>query len=264
MSIKTINNASLYGMPTGTLSLAPLSIIAKRAPQDGDLGQLGQQWIYNNQVWMLTSSGNWTLLATPSSGEDTYDELIVDGFLKMNGSVTVAGTVTPIYMNTQTAPINIGTDGVAKTITIGNTTTRSTLAIYAGVEEDSGEISFSAPTGNIRFKAATSTTTTIVGNAITLTANVFMGSWGITGTGFGTAAVLTITMNNTVVDPVTRVIASFSVDNVSGNAASVSIVNTNVIDNAIVWTVQVGAAQPIDATDILLLNFIILDTPQNS
>ena len=63
MAVNNLNNNVAYGLNNGLQSLSPLPIIAKRAPTANDVAEYGAMWIYNDNVWIFTSSATWTLVS---------------------------------------------------------------------------------------------------------------------------------------------------------------------------------------------------------
>lgn len=131
MAVNTVRNNVAYGLNNALQSLSPLPIIAKREPSSSDIGEIGQYWIYNDEVWMFTSASTWTELAAQGNS-GTFTELTVNGDSQFNGAIEADTGDEAIVLNTGTGLIDIGTDAFAKTITIGNVTGASALVLNSG------------------------------------------------------------------------------------------------------------------------------------
>ena len=134
MAIRSSNNNSAYGLNNALQDLAPLPIFSKREPNSNDLGQLGQQWIYNDLIWELTSKGTWTQLATGGS-EGIFDTLTVLESTTLNGPVTINSGGANIDMSAANITMNGSSKiefGTTSTpiISIGESTTHTSLGVY--------------------------------------------------------------------------------------------------------------------------------------
>lgn len=171
MSVNSQKNNLAYGLSNALQNLNPLSIIAKRAPSSKDFGEIGQQWIYNDQVWMFTSSATWTELAA-AANTGIFTSLTVNGASAFNGAITATTLNNAITLSSGTAATNIGADAAAKTITIGNVTGATGVVIRSGTGNSSID-----STGSVLVGATAPIVT--VGNATAATATSLLG--GATG-----------------------------------------------------------------------------------
>ncbi len=110
MAVNGNNNNLAYGFNNALQNLYPLPIIAKRAPTVKDVGEIGQQWIYNNTVWEFTSTATWTQL---SGGSISFPVTIAQGGTNATSFATLNGTV--YYNGTMLATTNSGAPGEVMT-----------------------------------------------------------------------------------------------------------------------------------------------------
>lgn len=129
---RTINNVG-YGLSNALQNLAPLPIVANRAPSTSDSGQIGQIWVWPSQdeAWILVSNANasatWNLIES-SGGPGIFSSLLVNP-----GPVTTQGTgAVNISADAVATTVNIATGGAAKAVTIGSTNTSSATTIQGG------------------------------------------------------------------------------------------------------------------------------------
>ncbi len=143
MAVNTQSNNNLaYGLTNALQNLNPLPIVAKRAPSSTDVGEIGQQWIYNDQVWMFTSGATWTELAA-AGNTGTFTSLTVNGNSAFNGAITATTLNNTITLDSGTAAVNISNDATnnsinigtgtgAKLLTLGSATGASSVTINTG------------------------------------------------------------------------------------------------------------------------------------
>jgi hypothetical protein len=135
-----------YGINNPLQSNAPEPIVAQRAPTSADLAHLSTLWVDEptNAYYVLTSPGVWTAQSTGSAsqasltltgGSGTVLTVSPSGNTSLGGTLAVAGASTlsgALIVNSGTSAINIGTDAVAKTITLGNSTGGTAIDLNAG------------------------------------------------------------------------------------------------------------------------------------
>lgn len=244
-----------YGISQEIITLAPLPIVAQRAPTSNDFEQPGQTWIDkpNNRIYFLSSVtanvANWQLL-TASGGPGSFSSLTVNpgnitvtagnvvitaGNLSATAIVSPAAlTVTPTtnftlnvgagstlaLSNTDTATItNISTGGATanKIVTIGSLSGSSPMTLRTGT----GGLNVTSG-GIFTLQAAVDTQASPSATAV-INANV--GS--ATFTGFTTAAAATqvFTVTNSLVTATSQIICS--VTNAGANDAQMTITRIN-------------------------------------
>ena len=145
MAVSRRRNPS-YGINNPLQSNAPEPIVAQRAPTAADIAPLSTLWICEptNAYYVLTSPGVWTAQSTGSATQASLEitggsgtVLTVDaggntslgGALAVSGASTLSGALT---VNSAASAISIGTDAVAKTITIGNSTGATAVDLNSG------------------------------------------------------------------------------------------------------------------------------------
>ena len=135
------NNNVAYGLSNALQNLSPLPIIAKRAPKSTDIGEVGQQWIFNNNIWEYTSASLWLQLVT--SGASSINALTISApSITLNptsGALSVVSNKTS-QSGTFTAVNNamVGTavltgNTLAQNATQLITLTNSNIALLSGV-----------------------------------------------------------------------------------------------------------------------------------
>ncbi len=249
-----VNNQSknnlAYGLNNALQNLSPLPIFAKRAPSSRDIGELGQAWIYNDQVWMFTSQATWTELAA-AGNSGTFTALTVNGPTQLNGQLAVTTANNTITLNSGTAVTNIGTDAAAKAITIGNVTGATSVDVNSGT----GGISLdSNGTGNI----------TLVGNdttpvAYAFTNNALVGHSSIVvPVNILVNDVVTLTMTNSFITALdTPILVTVTTNATSGGSLSV----VGIVTSASTVTITVknlGSGTIAATTNNVVVSFIIL------
>lgn len=127
MAVNSTKNNIAYGLNNALQNLSPLPIVARRAPQTTDIGEIGQTWIYNNTVWMFTSRGTWTELEGSGSA-GSFSTLTVSGASSLqnasiSGSLTVTGSV--VSNKVTSASTTVTNSSVVGTTTITGLTTAS-------------------------------------------------------------------------------------------------------------------------------------------
>ncbi len=133
MSFQSTNKNLAYGFNNALQTLSPEPIIALREPTSDDIGEFGQIWVYNDEVWMFTSISTWTQLAEQGNS-GVFTELTVNGDSALNGALVVASGTDAISISADAAAtsVNIATGAGAKTLILGSTNTTSSTAINAG------------------------------------------------------------------------------------------------------------------------------------
>lgn len=221
-----------YGFNNALQSLNPQPIFAQRAPTSADTAEFGTFWFYKPsgsavQIYILTASGTWTQLPL-SSGGATFTSLTVNGATVLNGALTV---------NSGSSAINIGTDAVAKTITLGNGTGATSVVINSG-------------TGAINIGTNAVAHTVTIGN-VTGASAVAINS----GTG-GVALVSTGTGDITAASADTLLLDSAGVLELNSSGAAISIGNDavaqaiNVGTGAAARTITVGNVSGATAVNV--------------
>ena len=148
-----VNNNFLltaYGEKNPSQLLAKIPLIVKRDPTGNDTAPLGQLWVntLSNAYFVLTSfsagQAIWTAQSTGSATQasleltggsgtvlkvDTGGNTLLGGTLAVSGASTLSGALT---VNSGAAAIGIGTDAVAKTITVGNATGATAVHVTSG------------------------------------------------------------------------------------------------------------------------------------
>lgn len=250
MAVNTVKNNIAYGLNNALQSLSPLPIIAKREPSSSDIGELGQYWIYNDQVWMFTSQGTWTELAA-AGNSGVFTSLTVNGDSDFNGAIQADTGDEAIILNSGTGDIEIGADSVAKDITIGNITGASSLTLLSG----SGDIVLDAnSTGNIQLIPGS-----VSGASTTVTNDSLIGSTTITGLTTASAASFTVTMTNTNVTTSSAVIVTASNLNASTNGANIAVKGVVTAANTIIITVVNNGSGALGAGDNVHIGHIVLN-----
>lgn len=139
MSFNGTRKNLAYGFNNPLQSLAPQPIIANRAPLSSDIGEISQQWIYNNVVYVFTSKSTWTQLAS-QSGTGSFSSLSVSGASVLTGGITsskvtsASTTVTNSSFIGSTTITGLTTASAASfTVTMTNTnvTTASSVIVTA-------------------------------------------------------------------------------------------------------------------------------------
>lgn len=225
MAINRSYNNLAYGFNNALQSLAPAPILAQRAPSSSDVAELGTLWIYQGspvEMYIFTSGGTWTELTTDSGAGGPFSSLTVNGATALNGALTV---------NSGASAIAIGTDAVAKTITLGNSTGATSITMNAG-------------TGGVSVGANAIAHTVTIGNG-TGASQVVINS-GTAGVQIGNNAVAqTVTIGNVtgasavVVEAGTGGIALGSA---AGTHVSTAPVNSNVATSAFVTSLTAGTS----------------------
>jgi len=251
MSVKTQTNNNLaYGLTNALQNLSPLPKIAKRAPSATDAGEIGQLWIYNNQVWVFTSTGNWTQAAADAN-DGTFTSLTVNGASALNGTTVITTGNTAFTVASGTGPINIGVDAATKAITIGNTTGTTAVAINSS---SSGIILNANSTGAIRLipNATGSVAYTCTNSARVGTVNIVIPAPDI-----AVNDVITIVMTNTLVGLSTQMLVSLTTNDSSGGLLQIQGVVTT-FQTVTISAKNVGSAAIANSTRNIVVAFMIL------
>lgn len=135
MAVNGNNNNLAYGIGNALQSLSPLPIIAKRNPTIKDVGEIGQQWIYNNIVWEFTSIANWTQLSgTGSSSILNYTQINSSPYIALTSDqfIGVDTSTIAITVELPNAPIT-GTVYTIKDITGNASTHHITVTTVGGI-----------------------------------------------------------------------------------------------------------------------------------
>lgn len=145
MSVNGVRNNLAYGFNNPLQALYPLPIIGRRAPTSTDVGEIGQQWIYNNTVWEFTSARTWTQLSGGGGGSSTltytavssspYVVLPTDQFIGVNSNSIAVTILLP------NAPAT-GTVFIIKDATGGAHTHNITVTTVGGVVTIDGATTF--------------------------------------------------------------------------------------------------------------------------
>ena len=99
----------------------------------------------SNTATVVTGSGNFYQGSNVYNWAVVIDPLLTQIYGTVSGINRIYTTNTPFSVNTGTGAINIGTDAVAKTVSVGNTTGASVLALKCGT----GEFTLASATGTI-------------------------------------------------------------------------------------------------------------------
>ncbi len=251
-----VNNQSknnlAYGLNNALQNLSPLPIIAKRAPSSRDIGEFGQPWVYNDQVWMFTSQATWTELAA-AGNSGTFTELTVNGPTELNGELAVVTANNSITLNSGTAVTNIGTDAAAKAITIGNVTGATSVDVNSGT---GGIVLDANSTGNITVNAATQTVSPV---GYAFTQNAIVGSTSIVVPADIVAnAVISIVMTNNQISALdTPVLCTVATNDTGGGLLQIQgvVVSSNTLT---ISAKNVGSATIASATKNVIVSYMIL------
>lgn len=267
MSIQPVTNLG-YGISNALQNLAPLPIIAKRKPNVNDLASLGQQWIYNDELYILTAGKTWTLIGGESD-DLTLATLTVNGPTTMKGLVTASNGNNVITINSGGEVTNIGTDQYSKTITIGNATGATGIVLNSGSTNSAGFLAtIYISCGQFNVEDGTDQTTgniVITGNTVTVSAtftatnNAYVGKVIYTGNTVLTGASQNVTLNNSLITASNPVIFSIITTNISGNSPFTSW--SSAIQTAgqiIIPTVNHATGAGLAPADSLILTFMIL------
>jgi hypothetical protein len=228
MAIQSSNNNVAYGLNNALQNLAALPILAKRAPAVGDLGQIGQQWIYNNMIWELTSSGTWSQLAIQQESP-TFSGLTVNGVSTLNGDTTIGNFTAATYVEIEGG----STGGIA--LTTGGTGSSGT-----------GDILL------VSHKVSVSGTYNATNNAL-------IGTVTITGGTLGQGDSGNIVITNSNITTLSTVLITVVNNNVSGHDALITANGTILTANTMSINItNDGGADGLATTDSIMVSFIIL------
>ncbi len=246
--VKRIQKNLAYGLNNALQTLYPEDIFADQAPSSNDIAELGTFWVYNNQVYKLTSSGTWTQLAN-QSGSGTFSALTVVGTTSLTGATSINANGLGFTLAAGTGPVNIATSGNTA-ITIGNTTGTTAIAINSS---SSGIVLNSNSTGRINIVSATATsaTTTVVNNSL-------VGSSTITGLTTASGSTAVITLTNSLVTASNCVLVSASNLNVSTNGAAVGIQSIVQASGSLVITLKNNGGGALGTGDNVKIAHLIL------
>lgn len=238
-----------YGFNNALQNLNPLPIVAKRAPSSSDTGEVGQLWVYSDQVWMFTSAETWTELAAAGNA-GTFTELTVNGDSALNGALTVTTSNEDIILESGTGIIEIGADATSKDISIGSTTGTTAVIVEAG-------------TGGVYIDSNSLGLISIVGHHVTAAAfaatnNAYVGTIVLTGQTIASTASQAITITNSFVTAANSVLLSVSNLNVSTNGAFLTILGTVQAAGSLVVHVQNNSGAALATTDSIIIGFQIL------
>jgi hypothetical protein len=143
-----------YGFGQGIYQLSPQPIIAQRAPTTSDMAEIGTIWCdqANNSVYTLVSvvanSASWQ---TSGGGSSVVNSLTVN-----NGPTILNGALT---VNPAGNAVNIATDMMAATTTIGNNVGNSSVVVNVGTGAASFGANGTVHTTTVGSTAGASTTT---------------------------------------------------------------------------------------------------------
>lgn len=238
-----------YGFNNALQNLNPLPIVAKRAPSSSDTGEIGQLWVYSDQVWMFTSAETWTELAA-AGNTGTFTELTVNGNTALLGALNVATGGDSIELASANGATNIGTDAFAKSIGIGNVTGTTSVSIQSGT---GGVVIDSNSNGLISLVAHH-----VTAAAFAATNNAYVGTIVLTGQTIASSATQAITITNTYVTASNSIQLSVSNLNVSTNGAYLTILGTVQSVGSLVVHVQNNSGAALAATDSIIIGFQIL------
>ncbi len=146
MSVNGIQNNVAYGLRNPLQKLSPLAIIARRAPLSGDVGEVGQQWVYNGQIWEYSDLKTWVLFAVQTanlaavSGAFAITNNLQSGTLTLTGN-TLAQSATQVitFSNGYITTSNAVLLSVASTNVSGN----AALLTVKGVVQSAGALAIS-------------------------------------------------------------------------------------------------------------------------
>lgn len=187
----------LYGISDALSQIAPLPIVANRAPQTNDIAEIGTLWIYpaTSAAYILVSVVNnvatWLLLES-GGGAGVFASLLVTP-----GPSTLNGTVS-LSTNAVASTVLVGTGAAAKTVTVGSTNTTSATTIQSGA---SGSISINSNNGGLTAVSGTGAIN-ISNDAAATTLNVGTGAAAKTIVVGSTTAGSTVTINSATGSPV--------------------------------------------------------------
>ena len=124
MATKFTNPNVGYGLSSALPNLAPLPIVARRAPGTSDFAEIGSTWIDTtaDAVYVITSIANGAAVwsTSPASGVGTFTSVVVNpGDLDVQG----AASTTTISSGTVNLDNAAGTTTIAGDLTIAGTTT---------------------------------------------------------------------------------------------------------------------------------------------
>lgn len=245
MSIFSSNNNLAYGLNNPLQKLAPRQIFAQRAPEVTDLGQLGQQWIFNNQIWQYTSSQLWNQIITA---------LTPVGSLTINGPLTVNSGGAPIVINSNGGTIQIGVESFADTINIGNYTAGTSVITEAG---SNGYIVMDTNgSGNI---VACPNDVDVTGTT-TATNKSIMGYVAYTGLTLATTATMALVVNNDILGAMIPcgVLATVTNNNISGNNALLTVQGVTQTTTYLQFNIINNGTGALALTDTLYVSYWLL------
>lgn len=254
MSVNLAGYNQVYGITNGIQPVLKLPIEGLRAPTSDDAAQIGQVWVYNENVWMFVGNGVWSEIAASSSA-GIFTSLTVNGSSSFNGGVAMVTGNNPITIDSGTAATNIGTDSAAKTITIGNAIGATEVIVASGT----GGIELNTNnTGNLNVDGAVATT--FAGSfTVTLNARVgvvkiaaFPGGDVVTGTGF------TLVLNNSFIGYSTVNNLTAYNFNISNNGAYFNTLGINIVSGtATIYCYNNSGATIVSGVDNICIAFNI-------
>jgi hypothetical protein len=237
-----------YGLDNALSNLAPLPVVANRAPTTSDSGQLGALWVWpaQDEAWVLVSNSNatatWNLIES-SGGPGIFSSLLVNP-----GPVTTQGTgAVNISADAVATTVNIATGGAVKALTLGSTNGASATTLQSGsgnmiinsaagtmlIESTNTAITVASGTGEIDISADAAATTVKVGTgagakAVTIgstnttSATTIQGGSGLTSVlnNSNTAGAITIETNGGTTETI------LITNNEGTSASSINIVST--------------------------------------
>jgi|HubBroStandDraft_1064217.scaffolds.fasta_scaffold27183_4 hypothetical protein len=257
MALNAIKNSLAYGFNNALQNLSPLPIVAKRVPSSTDVAEIGTYWIYDNEVWMFTSSANWTQLAA-AGNEGTFTELTVNGISALNGALTVASGTGAINISADAAAttVNLATGAGVKALTIGSTHTSSATTINSGT---GGLVLNSNGTGNILITADN-----VLGSSYTFTQNVRVGSQSIAIiSNITVSASIVITMTNSFLASLSTPVLCTVTSSTSGTAGGYlqvnGIINGLGGETLTIYCTNVGTQTISGGVSNVIVTFMILE-----
>lgn len=228
----------LYGISDALSQIAPLPIVANRAPQTNDIAEIGTLWIYpaTSSPYLLVSVVNnvatWLLLESGGGGGVFSTLLVTPGPSTLNGTVSLSTDAT-------VATVLVGTGAAVKTVTVGSTSGASTTAVQAGT----GGLTVTSTNSALTINSGTGALS-ISSNAAATTVNVGTGAAAKTVTVGSTTAGSTLTLNT----PIGQQVVATNGLEITAVGATITLVNgTTISDGA-------GAPSSLQPAGSLYLN----------